>query len=227
MILRFNLTVIVFTVIGLVKKKWISPFPAGPQTVALAFPGDSWLLGPRVLRRRGRHSTLQGVTMKETDLPDLVRDSLSSLSIPASIRIHLRFDMADRKAQIDRGGMKTLFFDLARNAVEAMPAGGDLTIGIDGDGEVITIVVEDTGCGISPEGLEQLFIPFFSTKPVGEGTGLGLPSVYATVKGHGGRIAVESNADAQKGPTGTKVRITLPRRPPGPTSAVRVIVHDD
>ena len=67
------------------------------------------------------------------------------------------------------------------------------------------------GTGIAPEHLEKLFSPFFTTKQVGKGTGLGLAVTHGIVKMHRGQIAVESNADPAKGPTFTTFTISLPR----------------
>jgi signal transduction histidine kinase len=65
--------------------------------------------------------------------------------------------------------------------------------------------------GIPEENMEKLYTPFFTTKGIGKGTGLGLATTYGIVKMHKGRIEVESNTDRLKGPTGTTFRIILPR----------------
>lgn len=165
--------------------------------------------------------------MRETDILDLIRASLLALSSPDSVTVHLHSELADTAVRLDRERVERMLSDLMKNALEAMPGGGDLTVAVAGGEAVIAITVEDTGRGMSPEEMDQLFTPFFTTKPVGEGTGLGLPSVYATVKAHGGRISVESNADPQKGPTGTKIRVTLPRRSLLDDPKTRLILHDD
>jgi signal transduction histidine kinase len=72
--------------------------------------------------------------------------------------------------------------------------------------------VSDDGCGIAAEHLDKLFSPFFTTKQVGKGTGLGLAVTHGIVKMHGGHIDVASNADPRRGPTGTTFTIILPRR---------------
>jgi signal transduction histidine kinase len=65
--------------------------------------------------------------------------------------------------------------------------------------------------GIPEENMEKIFTPFFTTKEVGKGTGLGLPLIYGIVKMHRGQVHVVSNADPWKGPTGTTFTIKFPR----------------
>jgi len=117
--------------------------------------------------------------------------------------------------------------DLERNAAEAMPGGGRLTITAAGDETCVTLRVHDEGRGISGENLPLLFTPFFTTKPVGDGTGLSLPQAYATVKGHSGDIAVVSNADPAQGATGTTVSITLPRKQTFQAPEAKMILHGE
>jgi signal transduction histidine kinase len=74
------------------------------------------------------------------------------------------------------------------------------------------VAVQDTGCGIAAQNLAKIYEPFFTTKQIGKGTGLGLAVTYGIVKMHRGRIDVVSNADPAKGPTGTTFTVTLPRR---------------
>ena len=110
--------------------------------------------------------------------------------------------------------------NLVSNAVDALPKGGQLNIttkktvldevwcGIDPDlkpGDYAVIEVSDTGQGMSKETLERIFEPFFTTKKEGEGTGLGLATVYGVVKQHGGHVTVHS-----KEGLGTTFRVFLP-----------------
>src|SRR5262245_25525641 len=107
-------------------------------------------------------------------------------------------------AQIDPGQIQQVVANLVVNGVQAMPAGGQVTLrlgrrhatppsDVDGPvGEYATITVEDEGVGIAPEHLPRIFEPFFTTKDVGEGTGLGLSVAYGIVREHGGWIEVES-----------------------------------
>jgi two-component system NtrC family sensor kinase len=95
------------------------------------------------------------------------------------------------------------------NAIDAMPDGGEIVVGLrDCRNENVCIEIRDTGCGIPKELQMKVFEPFFSTKPEGEGTGLGLSVLYGIVRRHGGRVELESEEGA-----GTLVRMRLPRRP--------------
>ena len=73
------------------------------------------------------------------------------------------------------------------------------------------INISDTGTGVEKENMDKLFTPFFTTKEIGKGTGLGLPIVYGIVKMHKGKIDVISNVNKSQGPTGTTFKITLPK----------------
>jgi two-component system NtrC family sensor kinase len=103
----------------------------------------------------------------------------------------------------DEGQTKQVFMNLIKNAGEAMPDGGTLTIRTRREDEKLRIEVSDTGCGISPEDQERLFEEFFTTKD--RGYGLGLHIVNTIVKRHGGTIAVESEVGQ-----GTTFTLCLP-----------------
>lgn len=94
-----------------------------------------------------------------------------------------------------------------------MPQGGTLQLKLRDTADEITICICDTGTGISAENMEKVFTPFFTTKEVGKGTGLGLPLCYGIVKMHKGKINIQSNDRPEKGPTGTTFIIHLPRNP--------------
>ncbi len=88
--------------------------------------------------------------------------------------------------------IKQVITNLILNAIQAMKNGGQLTIATKKESQKAVFSVEDTGMGISGENISKTFIPFFTTKDVGEGTGLGLSVVYGIVKNHNGDIKVSS-----------------------------------
>ena len=88
--------------------------------------------------------------------------------------------------------------------------GGTLTLGTTGDENRVRFTVRDSGVGISPENMKKIFQPFFTTKPMGKGTGLGLAVSYGIVKMHCGDIKVQSQSNTASGPTGTTFTVVLP-----------------
>ncbi len=106
----------------------------------------------------------------------------------------------------DRKSLQQVFLNLFINAIQAMPDGGLLQIGVHSEnGQWLKIEVGDTGAGIDPEHLPRIFDPFYTTKEVGRGTGLGLSVTYGIIEKHGGHI----EAHSQKG-QGATFTITLP-----------------
>jgi signal transduction histidine kinase len=102
--------------------------------------------------------------------------------------------------------MEHAILNLAVNARDAMAGGGELTIATrHGDGGMIELAVADTGSGMDRETLERSSEPFFTTKPVGKGSGLGLSQVTGTVEQLGGHVKIES-----KPGKGTTIRMFLP-----------------
>jgi len=107
------------------------------------------------------------------------------------------------------GTLSHSLLNLGLNALDAMPGGGTLTFrtGSSGDGWV-SLAVEDSGCGMAPEVLAHVMEPFFTTKEVGQGTGLGLSMTYGVVQAHGGTIDISSRPGE-----GTRVTLRFPRIP--------------
>jgi two-component system, NtrC family, sensor kinase len=101
--------------------------------------------------------------------------------------------------------LQQVFMNLLLNARDAMPNGGELVIRTQSRESVLLIDVSDTGIGIAPENIAKIYDPFFTTKGVGQGTGLGLAVSYGIIQEHKGRIFVES-----KPGEGTRFRIKLP-----------------
>lgn len=105
----------------------------------------------------------------------------------------------------DPAQLNQVLVNLVVNAIQAMSRGGRLTIRTLACDSYISLIVEDTGIGMSDEVVKHIFTPFFTTKEVGQGTGLGLPVVHGIVTSHGGSIKVESKVGR-----GTRFEIQLP-----------------
>ncbi|HJV26099.1 MAG TPA: PAS-domain containing protein [Aromatoleum sp.] len=141
-------------------------------------------------------------------------------SLPENVRVHTRLPAAPLYAFVDPHQLENALLNLALNARDAMPEGGELTVAISERhipeslsvlvelpvGDYVQIDVTDTGAGIEEELLPRLFEPFFTTKPFGRGSGLGLAMVYGFVRQSGGNIRVRSTPGA-----GTTVTFVLPR----------------
>lgn len=153
------------------------------------------------------------VRLMEMDVEKLVNRSLQSVVIPSKVNVEVEVELTDPYAFIDADQMMQVLTNLEKNAIEAMPSGGTLRLVLNDNPDEIIIRICDTGTGISPDNMDRIFTPFFTTKEVGKGTGLGLPLCYGIVKMHKGQINVISNNNPEKGPTGTTFTITLPRKP--------------
>jgi signal transduction histidine kinase len=131
----------------------------------------------------------------ECDLNQIVEEGIYFLGARcAKAGIELVRNLSDELPFIvaDPAQLHQVLINLAVNAMQAMPDGGVLTICTHADDDLVSLVVEDTGTGMSEDVIKQIFVPFFTTKDVDEGTGLGLAVVHGIVTSHGGAIDVES-----------------------------------
>jgi len=106
---------------------------------------------------------------------------------------------------VDSNQIKQVITNLTINAAQAMKNGGKMIISTKKDHKNVILSIEDTGIGISGENISKTFMPFFTTKDVGEGTGLGLSVVYGIIQNHNGDIKVSSEPGK-----GTIFEICLP-----------------
>ncbi len=141
---------------------------------------------------------------------DVIRSSLGMLEKLANFQnVQINLDLADDipLISLDTTQMRSVINNLAVNAADAMPGGGTLKIMTRCDREKNRVVVEvsDTGVGISEENLGRVMDPFFTTKEIGKGTGLGLAMTYGIVNRHNGTIDIRSKVGE-----GTTFTITLP-----------------
>jgi two-component system, NtrC family, sensor kinase len=105
----------------------------------------------------------------------------------------------------DPSQMNQVFVNVIVNAIQAMPQGGKLAISTRKERTQVSLIVEDTGIGMDENILKKIFTPFFTTKDIGMGTGLGLPVAHGIIISHGGSIKIESTPGI-----GTRCEIKLP-----------------
>ncbi len=156
------------------------------------------------------------LNLGEHDLNKLLAETLDLVQHEARTRTNIRIEAKSSPdalvGQVDQDQLKQVFWNLATNAFDAMPNGGQLTIStgcrsidVGGrKGDVIEISFQDTGEGISKKNLDNIFLPFFTTKK--QGSGLGLAAVHRIVDLHGGWIKVESRERE-----GSRFVVCLPR----------------
>ena len=145
------------------------------------------------------------------DLNLMVREMVQLLSYTTLSRIDTRLELQESLGLIegDAGALGHALINLCVNAVDAMPRGGTLTLRTrQRPGQAIELSIRDTGEGMDPEVLRRAIEPFYTTKPQGKGTGLGLAMVYGTVKAHRGTLEITSRPGH-----GTKVRLGFPPMP--------------
>jgi signal transduction histidine kinase len=146
------------------------------------------------------------LALKRVDLNEVARDVIQLLSTEISahnIETVLEVDSSPVSGMLDEASIRGATLNLVLNAVQAMSNGGRLTISTGRDGKKMWMTIEDTGAGMSPERIKQIFEPFNTTKS--RGLGLGMPYAQKIIQQHGGRIEVESRQGK-----GTQVRIELP-----------------
>ena len=123
----------------------------------------------------------------------------------ASVRVVTGFNSEIPEVMASANQMRQVFLNLFKNAKEAMPKGGILTVRTGKEDRKVLIHIQDTGVGIPEEIQDKVFDAFFTTKQKVKGVGLGLSVCYGIIKDHGGEIKVESEEDK-----GTTFTISLP-----------------
>jgi iron only hydrogenase large subunit-like protein/nitrogen-specific signal transduction histidine kinase len=146
------------------------------------------------------------------NIKELVNHSFEGVIFPENVKTSLNDKMTNTDAWVDSEQMMQVLTNLFKNAVDAMPQGGQIQVTLEDTLSDVTISIKDTGTGIKEEDRVKMFEPFYTTKSLGHGTGLGLATAYGIVKMHKGQITVESNNDPAKGQTGTSFKIVLPRK---------------
>ena len=156
---------------------------------------------------RNLQARIEPVNLKET-----IREVLGFMDKEAQFRqidIILKVDEAIPVFESDRGKLQQIFLNLINNAFAAVSDGGRIEIDAKmEENDIVSIMVEDNGCGIAEEDLKKIFEPFFSTKTGQGGTGLGLSITYNLILEIGGKIRVSSEQNK-----GTIFTISIPLKP--------------
>ena len=153
-------------------------------------------------------SRTQGSDYVEADLLEGVNSTLKLLNAELKNSVTLKLDLQPLpKIVCNPNQLNQVFLNLIMNAKHALADCANPTIKVASNvrDEVVHIRIADNGCGMPPEVVKEIFVPFYTTKPIGEGTGMGLAIAYGIVKDHGGKINVHS----QEG-RGTVFDIELP-----------------
>ena len=145
--------------------------------------------------------------MEPTSLAQLVRDTLAVMKQEADDRgvwIEIEAAAGLPPAEVDKGQLRQAFFNIAKNALQAMGKGGLLRVRVAAEEQWFTVTFTDTGSGITPENLRRIFEPYHTTKA--GGTGLGLMIVQRIIQDHGGHIGIDTEPGK-----GTTFTLALPR----------------
>jgi iron only hydrogenase large subunit-like protein/nitrogen-specific signal transduction histidine kinase len=146
------------------------------------------------------------------NVKELIIHSCEGVIIPENVKTIINDNTTNPNVWLDSEQMTQVLTNLIKNAVDAMPMGGEIDMILEDTLSDVTIIIKDTGTGVKEEDRAKMFEPFYTTKSLGHGTGLGLATAYGIVKMHKGKITVESNNDPAKGQTGTSFKIVLPRK---------------
>lgn len=208
--------------------------PAARRAVARA--EDAAKRAARITQRLLAFARRQPLREQTIDLNSVLEDMSDilqrSIGETIDVRMHLAADVGEVTTDIDQ--FETAVLNLAVNARDAMPSGGTLTIETEGvrfddglqtaqeapPGEYVRVSVSDTGVGMSPEVCARAIEPFFTTKDVGSGTGLGLSMVYGFMKQIGGHARLYSEVGH-----GTRVSLFFPCQRTTPAADVRDTDH--
>ena len=194
-------------------------------------------------------SQLLAFSRKQTLRPQNleIRETLSDLThlldrlVGEKVQLRLEYDPVKRAVRADKRQLEQVVMNLVVNARDSMPEGGEILISTAGTeicepmlrdrvavpkGAYVSISIQDKGCGIASDKLQKIFEPFYTTKRTGEGTGLGLSTVYGIVKQTGGYIFVDSSVGQ-----GTIFTLLLPasdlpsQKAASPSSDIKLVAN--
>jgi signal transduction histidine kinase/ActR/RegA family two-component response regulator len=211
---------------------------AGDQAAVVRLVGmvaEAARRGESVTRRLLAFARRGDLSAEAIEVPDLLAglQEVLGATLPPNLRVAVRAEPGLPAIFADRGQLETSLVNLCINARDAMPDGGQLTLSAErASAGAVRIVVADTGTGMNATTLARATEPFFTTKPQGRGTGLGLAMARGFVEASGGTLSIDS-APGQ----GTRVALTLPiatepravaaATPAGSTPPLRILLVDD
>lgn len=140
-----------------------------------------------------QHKSIKELSSLNTIIQDVVQIAANQFQ-QQNITVDLELDKTMPMINVDVDKMKQVFFNLLLNSAHAIDEDGYilLTTTYDKTNQLVTITVDDNGCGVPPETAGKIFDPFFTTKDPGKGTGLGLSVSYGIIEDHNGEISMES-----------------------------------
>ena len=147
----------------------------------------------------------QKIRVNVNQLVEEVLDFFKSRCNKEGVEVTCSLSTELPEVNADPTQLNQVVVNLIVNALQAMPHGGDLKIQTSFENNQVFLIIEDTGIGMNEEVLGKIFTPFFTTKEVGKGTGLGLPVVHGIITSHGGSLRVKSKVGQ-----GTRFEIQLP-----------------
>ncbi|MGE4504756.1 MAG: sensor histidine kinase [Desulfovibrionaceae bacterium] len=162
----------------------------------------------KIMRDLLDYSRQSSLNIEPADPAAVVRKSVSLLELflrKRGITLETALPKDAPPVPLDASKIQQVLVNLLVNAIHAMPGGGTIRMGGELDAEYFTFIISDTGTGIPEDIREKIFDPFYTTKDVGEGTGLGLALAKSVVEQHGGRLALRRSDS-----TGSVFAISLP-----------------
>lgn len=169
---------------------------------------DSALIGREIVNKLMYFSCEMPTQFQPTDVDQAMRGTVRLIDHrlkEQAVQVNWELTPGLPKLRLDTVQFAQVITNLVLNAIAAMPTGGRITITSRQRDGMVEITIRDTGAGIPEENLKRIFQPFFTTKAVGEGTGLGLSVVHGIMKAHQGDVAVSSEVGV-----GTSFTLTFP-----------------
>ncbi|WP_072392229.1 ATP-binding protein [Hyphomicrobium sp. CS1GBMeth3] len=203
------------------------PHGTTEQSAFIKRAADAADMGAALTKRLLTFARRRRLTPQVLDVNEMILNLTALLQRALGEPIALTTVLAGNlwRTQTDASELENAILNLAINARDAMPGGGNLVIesrnvtgeeaGLPSSGAFVLISVTDTGHGMPPEVIERAFEPFFTTKEPGRGTGLGLSTVYGFAEQSGGHAGIESAPGR-----GTTINLYLPRATEDPTATV-------